>query len=143
MPIIPLTQYRRETTVFVYGTLMRGERNHPLLQRARFIGAAKTGPFFELVSLGWCPAMIPGGTTEVMGELYAVDSETLSDLDRLENHPDWYTRTLIRLSDGSEVQTYVMPREEVRSRPRILSGDWRQRPREAEGAGPPNSDAAG
>ena len=41
----------RETLVFVYGTLLRGERNHSLLFGSRFIGDGYTTRDFELVDL--------------------------------------------------------------------------------------------
>jgi gamma-glutamylaminecyclotransferase len=115
--------------VFVYGTLLRGECNHRLLARARFVGEAVTEARFELVDLGAYPAMCAGGTMAVRGECYCVDARTLARLDRLEGHPDYYERVEIRLATGREVETYVMPRSEVAGRPRIGSGDWRRRGR--------------
>ena len=115
--------------IFVYGTLLRGEPNHRLLAGAEFVGAAVTEPRFELVDLGPFPAMCTGGATAVHGECYRVDARTLTRLDRLEGHPDYYPRVSIRLADGREVEAYVMPSHEVAGLPRIGSGDWRRRGR--------------
>ena len=114
------------TKVFVYGTLLSGEPNHRLLAHAQLLGEARTEPLFELVSLGAFPAMLAGGDTAVVGEVYAVDRATLADLDRLEGHPHFYRRKLIPLEDGERVLAYLLRREQAQGRPTIDSGDWRQ-----------------
>ena len=114
----------QQILVFVYGTLLRGESNADLLAEAHYRGHAHTSPGFELVDLGAYPAMIPGGNSSVMGELYAVDSRTLATLDRLEGHPEYYRRIEVVLSDGTPAQTYVMSPDRVVGCPRIESGDW-------------------
>jgi gamma-glutamylcyclotransferase (GGCT)/AIG2-like uncharacterized protein YtfP len=70
-------------TLFVYGTLMKGMRNHVYLERAQFLGEATTAPQYELMTNGSIPAMKDGKET-VKGELYEVDDETLQSLDVLE-----------------------------------------------------------
>lgn len=112
--------------VFVYGTLMRGEPNHRLLASADFVSAVHTEPCFALVDLGAFPAMLPGGDTAVAGEVYAVDGDTLAALDRLEGHPHFYRRTLVRLNDGACAEAYLLERDLTRDCRRIRSGDWRQ-----------------
>ena len=69
--------------VFVYGTLRAGEPNHYLLDHHDLVARARTEAAFELVSLGAFPAMIAGGTTAVVGEVYEIDPVTLAALDRL------------------------------------------------------------
>lgn len=110
--------------VFVYGTLRAGEPNHYLLDHHELVARARTEAAFELVSLGAFPAMIDGGETAVVGEVYDVDAVTLAALDRLEGHPRFYRRRPIRLADGDEVLAYLLSPEQVRGRPRIPSGDW-------------------
>ena len=117
------------TRVFVYGTLLSGEPNHPLLAAAELIGEARTEPTFDLVSLGTFPAMVSGGRTAIVGEIYWIDSATLAALDRLEGHPSFYRRRPVRLDDGEEVLTYLLTPGQARGRPRITSGDWRCAPR--------------
>lgn len=70
--------------VFVYGTLKRRGRNHRKLLCSKYIGEGATGPSFRLVNLGRAPGVIPGNHC-VYGEVYEVDSDTLHDLDELEN----------------------------------------------------------
>jgi gamma-glutamylaminecyclotransferase len=118
------------TRVFVYGTLLSGEPNHRLLADAALVGAARTEPEFDLVSLGAFPAMVPGGRTAIAGEVYEVDRPTLDALDRLEGHPRFYRRRAVRLDDGGEVLAYLLTPDQVRGRPRIESGDWRRATKE-------------
>ncbi len=110
--------------VFVYGTLRVGEANHYLLEHQDLVARARTEAAFELVNLGAFPAMIAGGTTRVVGEVYAIDPVTLAALDRLEGHPRFYQRTTIRLENGDEVLAYLLPPVQARGRTRIPSGDW-------------------
>ena len=118
-----------EWNVFVYGTLLRGERNHSLLQNARFVGEAVTQPNFELADLGSYPAMVPGGSTPIAGEIYAVNAAELAALDALEEHPHTYRRTKIALAGDAIVEAYLLEGELVRGRKRIASGSWRRRAR--------------
>jgi gamma-glutamylaminecyclotransferase len=117
------------STVFVYGTLLRGYGNHRLLEqgRALFLGRARTAPQYTLVSLGPFPGLIAEGATAVHGELYAVDDETLAALDRLEGHPRFYARKRVEIAgrDEDEVWGYFLPAEEYGHHPVIDSGDWR------------------
>lgn len=69
---------KNDAVVFVYGSLLRGEPNHPLLAAAEFLGPAVTLPEFTLVDLGAFPGLIAGGATVVTGELFAVDKPTLA-----------------------------------------------------------------
>ena len=112
------------TRVFVYGTLRSGEPNHYLLDDRALVGSVCTEPAFELVSLGAFPAMVAGGTTAVVGEVYEVDAVTLAALDRLEGHPSFYERRPIVLDDGDEVLAYLLSPEQAQGRPRIPTGDW-------------------
>ncbi len=115
--------------VFVYGTLMRGEPNHSLLERSRCLGEARTEPRYNLFDLGPYPAMTESGETSVHGEVFEVSGEHLQAIDALEGHPDWYTRTPITLADGVLAETYLMePGELARRWPLIVSGKWRERP---------------
>ncbi len=113
--------------VFVYGTLLRGEANHYLLSQSRFLCEAKTEPLFSLFNLGGFPAMCSKGCTSVVGEVFEVSRAVLETLDELEEHPDWYTRTPIRLSGGMSAETYLMDPKRVGGRPLIHSGNWRQK----------------
>src|SRR5437773_203444 len=61
------------TRVFVYGTLLAGERNHHHLERARLVAEARTPPAFTLYDFGPFPGMVATGNHTVVGEVYEVD----------------------------------------------------------------------
>jgi gamma-glutamylcyclotransferase (GGCT)/AIG2-like uncharacterized protein YtfP len=113
--------------IFVYGTLLRGERNHHLIGTSRFAGEARTASGFELRDFGEFPAMVRGGTGYVVGEVYVVGPEALSELDRLEDHPGFFARTRIFLASGEEADAYLLPAQNAGGKPRIRGGDWRRR----------------
>jgi gamma-glutamylaminecyclotransferase len=112
------------TPIFVYGSLLSGLQNHRLLAGAPLVEAF-TEAAFSLFDLGPFPAMVDGGASVIRGEVYTVDDETLSRLDRLEGHPRFYRRTPITLADGGRVETYLLPASEVVRSTLVPSGDWR------------------
>lgn len=115
--------------VFVYGTLLRGESNHDLLKNAEFVGEAQTSPEYDLVNLGAFPGMVAGGETGIKGEIFSVNDVTLKALDRLEGHPVFYRRTMLKLKGFGAVEGYLFPRKRMNGYDCIESGDWRARER--------------
>lgn len=87
--------------VFVYGTLKRNEPNHHWLTETKngtgtFVGEAKTANKYPLI-IGTkynIPFLLfkPGVGHNVSGEVYEVDDKMLSNLDILEDHPNYYIR---------------------------------------------------
>jgi gamma-glutamylcyclotransferase (GGCT)/AIG2-like uncharacterized protein YtfP len=112
------------TSIFVYGTLLAGEPNHGLLGASPLVRRALTAPSFELVSLGYFPALVRGGATAVRGEVYAVAPPTLAALDALEGYPGYYRREPVELDHGEEVLAYLLEPAQVEGMERIASGDW-------------------
>jgi gamma-glutamylaminecyclotransferase len=114
--------------LFVYGSLMSGERHHELVCGARMIGATRTAPLFELYDRGDYPALVEPGRTAVRGELYEVDDALLAELDRFEEVPTLYRRASIALAGGEQADAYLLVDASVlRPRMRIASGDWRKK----------------
>lgn len=111
--------------VFVYGTLRRGCRNHHLLRRARYLGRHRTPPAYTLFDTGPYPAVVTGGRTRVVGEVYAVDGRTFRALDRLEDYPRSYTRRRIDTPYGP-AWIYLW-RLRIDPDWPALAGDWRRR----------------
>jgi gamma-glutamylcyclotransferase (GGCT)/AIG2-like uncharacterized protein YtfP len=112
--------------LFVYGTLLSGERSHRRLRGSRLLGAYGTEPRYTLVSLGAYPALLEGGTTSVTGEVYEVADRILPAIDLFEGHPDLYERKGIRLVGGFDAEAYVLPAVHGRPAMVIESGDWRR-----------------
>ncbi len=72
--------------IFVYGTLLKGLSRSDVLRNGEFLGNAFVRG--NLGDLGAFPGLKPGDGT-VYGELYAIDDEILSMLDRIEGfRPD-------------------------------------------------------
>ena len=95
--------------IFVYGTLLRGFGNYDrFLTESKFAGLGQTHPDYTMISLGWFPGILEGGTTSIKGEVFEVTPETRYRLDQLEGHPNFYKRTKICLVDGNEVEVYVL-----------------------------------
>ncbi|HEY5835986.1 gamma-glutamylcyclotransferase family protein [Streptomyces sp.] len=136
----------RHLPVFVYGTLLPGERNHHLLHGR---------------TVSWTPAVLPGtllfhgpgypyavpdpdGAGTVHGEVAVITEEVygqvLAELDRLEdyvpgNAANLYERVAVQVrTPGGEVHAWVyiaadrITRELLVSGVRIEDGDWLRRP---------------
>jgi gamma-glutamylcyclotransferase (GGCT)/AIG2-like uncharacterized protein YtfP len=94
-------------TIFVYGTLMQGMRNHVYLEKAKLVGPAQTKPEFELMYNGSIPAA-KAGSESVKGEVYEVDDDTLAGLDVLEEvSGKLYEKREVELTDGRKVTIYL------------------------------------
>ncbi len=117
----------RPCRLFVYGTLLSGERDHALLASAELLGPALSLPQHQLVELNVYAALIPDGKVAVHGELYAVSLETRRQIDVARQVPILFQRTTIALADGSQAEAYVMDPDQVRGKRRIAHGDWRKR----------------
>lgn len=113
--------------LFVYGSLLSGERDHALLQGAALLGSARTAPRYTLVDLGVYPALLDEGTTSVTGELYLVDAKTRFATDVKKECPALFRRITITLDDGATADAYCMAEEKVRGRRRIKNGSWKHR----------------
>lgn len=96
------------TTLFVYGTLKRGFCRERFLASAKYLGNAETIPAYRLLDCGAYPALVDGGTTSIVGELYEVDESTMRTLDDVEGVDEGlYARREVRLADGRAVIAYL------------------------------------
>ena len=128
--VITAGQQTVAARLFVYGTLRAGRGNHFLLNGAQYLGVRHTQPKFTMVSCGGFPGVLGSGDTSIVGEVYEVTNpDQLRQIDRLEGHPDWYTRTPITTIEGDEVEIYLYPEQTATQRqlPIIASGDWARR----------------
>ena len=60
----------------------------------------------------------------IAGEVYAVDGETLAQLDRLEGVPRLYQRQRMQLLDGRQAWVYLGQPRQVRHVPTLPDGRW-------------------
>lgn len=118
---------QRTVRLFVYSSLLEGEREHELLAGAVLVGPAKTPPQFHLFELGPYGALVRGGKSAVPGEVYEVDLQLRRRLDVHRENGILFERETIELEDGSQAEAYLMPSERVRGKRRIRGGGWRDR----------------
>ena len=121
--------------VFVYGTLMSGERNtHKLVESTLINGNAVTAEAsflmeqFNSSSGGkgkFTPGVQKGGVNHIKGEIWEVDEKTLAILDELEGYDpskpmkeNKYLREKIKMQDGSTALIYIINTNEKDPIPR-------------------------
>ena len=92
---------------FVYGTLMKNQRNHGYLKEARYMDDGVLEGY-DMYDLGRYPGIIPS-KGEVLGEVYQVTSEIEKQLDYLEEEGDLYLKKLetVRLNNGQTLEALV------------------------------------
>ena len=137
--------------VFVYGTLMKGERLHQFLDGSTFYGEGFVRASLFDTGLGY-PAMAEASETMInrtLGEVYEVSAKVLKLLDRVEGVCGGdYTRERIMVSMvGARLQkpwvqhdrtqrdamgvrlmsawAYFQTDAQTRNLPSIETGDWR------------------
>ena len=112
------------TLVAVYGTLKKSHGNSHLLKDSLFIGKGKTEKNFALYRSGIPFVTKTEEVSPIVVEVYSVDESTLSNLDALEGHPNWYVREqtpIIMDEDGHKLNAYLyFNDEEVISRKEFL-----------------------
>ena len=94
--------------VAVYGSLKSGESNNGLLINSELLDSGTTLPNYDLLDFKAYPGAIPG-TNSLRVEVWSVDSDTLTRLDRLESHPHFYKReeVVITLDSGAIVTAWM------------------------------------
>jgi gamma-glutamylcyclotransferase (GGCT)/AIG2-like uncharacterized protein YtfP len=129
--------YDQSNYIFVYGTLRHGNTNNNLLitNRATYIGEFKTANKYTMYATKSYPYILPDSSgTNIIGEVYYINDKLLTQLDRLEGHPQQYTRITTYVYNATNtlnVYVYVCINPslqcEIMNSPRffkITSGDW-------------------
>jgi gamma-glutamylcyclotransferase (GGCT)/AIG2-like uncharacterized protein YtfP len=122
------------TSLFIYGSLMRGFDLHHYMTGATFIGEGRVRG--KLVSLGRYPGLV-AGSQYVRGELYELDDpaqlEALDDLEeyypeRAEDSEYVRAEREVLLDDGRTRRAWMyIYNRDATGYPAIASGDWRRR----------------
>jgi gamma-glutamylcyclotransferase (GGCT)/AIG2-like uncharacterized protein YtfP len=116
--------------VFVYGTLMSGFGNNRLLKKSPMISTGTTEDKYILRASSLPFLVEEDGKSYVTGEIYEVTSKTLSNLDLLEGHPDWYKRKVItvidELGDKYKAWAYFVTMSGTIGCETVESGDYRE-----------------
>lgn len=85
--------------VFVYGTLRSGHSNHHLLKDAHCHGTGTTVENYSMYLISGYPYVTSCEQRyPIAGELYGLDDDTLSVLDKMEGHPRHYERREIAVT---------------------------------------------
>lgn len=110
------------TRVFVYGSLKRGFWNNAALEGQKFLGITHVIGQYEFVDLGAYPGVVRDvqEVRSIGGEVWEVDSDTLTTLDAIEGHPVYYKRQKVDTPLG-RAWMYTLP-EEYRHRERKVEG---------------------
>ncbi len=93
---------RHQIRVFVYGTLMRGQRAHHFLEGAEYLGEFILDNY-AIYDLGSFPGIKPKNDHRVFGEVYEIVPEMLPTLDRYEGEGSLYDR--VKVSAGGDAGT--------------------------------------
>ena len=115
--------------VLVYGTLMKGERNHHYMGQAKFITSDLATCDTDFVMLQFPSTSSPGDFSPgvervtkkqtingaIVGEVYEVDENGLASMDDLEQNGIHYKREMVSLTDGSNAWIYIHVDKQAKS----------------------------
>lgn len=96
-----------DNLVAVYGTLRKGNSNYySYLYGQKFVGTGKTADKYPLVING-LPYLVEekGVGHNVTVDVFRISDSALRDLDKLENHPNWYKREEVSIKMGKSKKT--------------------------------------
>ena len=96
------------TSIFVYGTLLKGQRNHDAYLKNCYFAGGGTIKGYDMYDLGTYPG-IKQGNGKVTGEVYYVTDEELEKVDCLEDEGNEYIKTpaKVYMENGEELEAMV------------------------------------
>jgi gamma-glutamylcyclotransferase (GGCT)/AIG2-like uncharacterized protein YtfP len=108
------TSAGESVTLFVYGTLMRGDVRQGVLADQRFLGEARTRPHYALFDLGAYPGLVhhEEGGRAIFGELYEIAVSLIERLDCIEGSPSLFRLEPVLIEGhGDDVFAYIYQRD--------------------------------
>jgi gamma-glutamylcyclotransferase (GGCT)/AIG2-like uncharacterized protein YtfP len=118
-----------EQRIAVYGSLRKGMHNHTLIEDAKYLGRYETKPIYNMYAVSTYPGLKLQGNTSIVMEVYEVDNELLSLVDRLEGYSphatnnDFYNRVTINTPFGLAYTYLYVPDIPEHAQP-VYEGDW-------------------
>ena len=113
--------------IAVYGSLLKGLGNHPLLETSELVGDEVLPLNYDMLDLGGFPGLTPKEEeSDIFIEVYKVDDDTFKRLDRLEGYPHFYNRKLVETSFGEAWIYYLSSPREYTGINVVESGNWRK-----------------
>ena len=128
--MLHIHHHETEYKVFVYGTLLTGERNAHWAHGARRHPAWTRGTIYD-TGFGF-PAFVRNGERKILGEVLTCNEEQFASMDRLEGYPRLYRREQIEVYPvgGGRVRAWVYIMNSLpEGAKEIESGSWRMRNR--------------
>ena len=117
--------------LFVYGTLLEGERNHRVLEGSQLLYRGITLEAIMYDTGDGYPAIELSQHSKVIGNVYEVPDNLWVNLDELEGytgdpHTDLYTKQMVNLKtkDGDLDAVVYTVSDETMKKVIIPSGDW-------------------
>ena len=114
-------------TVFTYGTLLKGQRNHYFLSQSSFLCDASLDGYGLFDTPYDYPAAVKMDGHRVYGELYEVDEDTKEKLDELEEVGYLYDRieVMVETEYGNrKALFYEYLKSTERMKPFTNKGKW-------------------
>ncbi len=99
---------REINKIFVYGTLMEGQRAHDRLSDARLIGKAILRDY-RMFDLGSFPGIQPHKGGSIVGELYEVSDDMITKLDSYESEGELYNREKVKVITSGSIYDKQCP----------------------------------
>ena len=114
-------------TVFTYGTLMKGQRNHHYVESSQYICGAILYDYSLFDTPYDYPAAVKAEGHKVYGEVYEVDDRTKEQMDELEEVGILYdcSEVMVETENGKmKAFFYEYLKSTERMKPYIRKGKW-------------------
>ncbi len=113
--------------LFVYGTLMRGEVNHNVIEGCRFISEATTFKGYSMFDLGEIPIITDDAeVSQIKGELFRVTEDTLREIDDLERSLCKRVEAPVVIHRSGAVKAWFYVSTDDKGGTLVNSGKWRE-----------------